>query len=68
MEVDAAEAELLAAGGDGGGDLMGFRGAEDEDGPLGRLFQGLQEGVEGLVRDLVGFVNDEDFVAVADGR
>ena len=32
-----------------------------------RLFDGLEQRVEGLVGDLVGFVDDEDLVAVARG-
>ena len=44
---------------------MGFGGAEDEDHPLGRLLQCLQQGVESFVRDLVRFIDDEDLVAVA---
>ena len=44
---------------------MRFGGAEDEDGPWRRLFDGLEQRVEGLVGDLVGFVDDEDLVAVA---
>ncbi len=58
---------MLAARGDGGRDLVRFGGAEDEDGPLGRLLDGLQEGVEGFAGDLVGFIDDEDFVLVAGG-
>ena len=63
-EIHAAERELLAAGGDGRRDLMGFRGAEDKDGPFGRLFQRFQQRVEGLVGDLMRFVDDENLVAV----
>ena len=46
---------------------MGFRRAKDEDSPLGRLFKGLQKGVEGFGRNLVRFVNDENLVSVAGG-
>ena len=56
---------MLAARGDGGRNLVRFGGAEDEDRPLGRLFEGLQQRVEGFVGDLVRFVDDEDLVAVA---
>ena len=56
---------MLAARGDGGRDLVGLRGAEHEDGPGRRLLDGLQERVERLVGDLVGFVDNENFVAVA---
>ena len=47
------------------GNLVRFGGAEDEDHPLGRLFQRLQQRVEGFAGDLVRFVDDEDFIAVA---
>jgi hypothetical protein len=56
---------VLAARRDGGGNLVRFGGAEHENGPLRRLFDGLEQRVEGFVGDLVGFVDDEDFVAVA---
>ncbi len=67
VEVHTAEAELLAAGSNGGGDLVGLCGAENEDDPFGRFFEGLEEGVEGFGGDLVGFVDDKDFVLVASG-
>ena len=47
------------------GILCDFGGAQHEDHPLGRFFQRLQQRVEGFVGDLMRFVNDEDFVAVA---
>jgi len=56
---------VLAARGDGGGDLVRFRGAEHEDHPGRRLFDGLQQRVESLIGDLVRFVDDENLVAVA---
>ena len=65
VEIHRPKAELLAARGDGGRNLVRFGGAQDEDHPLGRLFERLQQRVEGFVGDLVGFVDDEDFVAVA---
>ncbi len=65
VEVHAAEAELLAARGDGHRDLVRFRRTENKDDPLGRLFERLEERVESLVRNLMGFVDDENFVAVA---
>ena len=58
---------MLASGGDGGRDLVRFGGAKNEDSPLGWLFDGLQQRVEGFIGDLVRFVDDEDFVAVAGG-
>jgi len=56
---------VLTARSDGGGDLVRFRGAQHEDHPWRRLFDGLQQRVEGLTGDLVGFVDDENLVAVA---
>ncbi len=67
LEVHATKTEMLAAAGDGGGDLVRFGGAQDEHGPLGRFFQCLQQRVERFVGDLVRFVDDENFVAVARG-
>ena len=66
-EIHRPEAELLAARRDGRRDLVRLGGAQDEHHPLGRLFQRLQQRVEGFVGDLVRFVDDEDFVAVARG-
>ena len=59
------ETELLAARGDGGRNLVRLGGAQDEHHPLGRLFQRLEQRVEGFAGDLVRFVDDEDLVAVA---
>ena len=67
IEIDRAETELLAARSDGGGDLVRLGGAQHEDHPLGRLLQRLEQRVEGFAGDLVRFVDDEDFVAVARG-
>ena len=47
------------------GILCDFGGAKDEDDPLGRLFERLQQRVERFGGDLVRFVDDEDLVAVA---
>ena len=65
VEIHRAKAEVLAARRDGGRNLVRFRGAEHEHGPGRRLFDGLQQRVEGFVGDLVGFVDDENLVAVA---
>lgn len=48
-----AQAEDLAAGGDGGGEALGAVGGEEEDGAGGRLFEGLEEGVGGTARRLL---------------
>ena len=65
LEFNRTEAELLASRSDRRGNLVRFSGAEQEDGPLGRLFQRLEQRIEGFAGDLVGFVDDEDLVAVA---
>src|SRR3954468_17159313 len=44
---------------------MGLGGTHHENRPFRRLFKRFEKSVEGLGRDLVGFVDDEDFVAVA---
>ena len=47
---------------------MRFGGGEEEFGPLGRLFERFEKGVEGLFREHVDFVDDVDLVfAVARG-
>ena len=65
LETHRAKAEMLAARGDGGRDLVRLGGAEHEDHPRRRLLDGLEQRVEGLAGDLVGLVDDEDLVAVA---
>ena len=67
VQLDGVEAEVLAARADGLGNVLGLGGGHHEDDVLGRLFQRLQQGVEGGVGDLVGFVEDVDLVAVAGG-
>ena len=47
-----AEAVPLAAGEDGGGDLVQLRGGQDEHQMLRRLLQDLQQGVEGGVESM----------------
>ena len=64
-KIDGAEAELLAARDDGHRNFVRLRGAEDKNHPFRRLLQGLEQGVEGFVGDLVRFVDDEYFVAAA---
>jgi hypothetical protein len=64
---DALELEVLAAGEDGHGNLAVLGGREDEDHLGRRLLEGLQQRVEGRVREHVDFVDDEDAVAVAAG-
>jgi len=64
---DLLEFKVLTAGDDGRGHLIELRGGEDEHRILGRLFQCLEEGVESRSGDLVDFVDDDDFIAAADG-
>ena len=61
--LDAAEVEALAARQDGDRDLADLGGGEDELHMLGRLFQRLQQAVEGRLRQHVHFVDDVDLVA-----
>ena len=67
VEIDRAKTEVLAARRDRRRNLVRFRGAENEHRPRRRLFDGLQQRVEGFVRNLVRFVDDENLVAVARG-
>ena len=59
----ALELEDLAAGSDGDRQFVQFGRGENEDDAVRRLFQRLQEGVHGVARKLVGFVDDVDLVA-----
>ena len=47
------------------GNILGLRGGHHEDDVAGRLFQRFQQRIEGRVGDLVGFVENVDFEAVA---
>jgi len=67
-ERDPLEAVTLAAGMDRGGDLLGLGGGKDENDMGRRLFEGLEEGVERLVREHVNLVDHIDLVLPADGR
>ena len=60
--ADAVEIVGLAAGEDRRQDLVLFRRREDEDGVCRRLFQCLEEGVEGGLRQHVDLVDDIDAV------
>ena len=59
------KAEVLAAGANRLRNVLGLGGRHHEDDPRGRLFQGLQQRVEGCIGYLVSFVEDKDAVAVA---
>ena len=59
------ELQALAAGGDGRQDLVGLGRGQDELHPGRRLFEGLEQRVEGVLRELVDFVDDEDLERAA---
>ena len=58
---------MLAAGADGLRNILRLGGRQHEYDVPGRLFQSLQQRVEGCVGDLVGFVQDINLEAVARG-
>jgi hypothetical protein len=60
LDARAAEVEALTAAGDRRQDLVLLGRGEHEDDVLGRLFEHLEEGVEGLGRKHVDFVDDVD--------
>ena len=61
--LDPPQVETLAAGQDGHRHLADLGGGEDELGVGRRLFQGLEQGVEGRGRQHMHFVDDIDLVA-----
>ena len=65
--VDAAQVETLAARQNRHRNLADFRGGEDEFHMRRRLFQGLEQAVEGLLGQHVHLVDDIDLVARRDG-
>ena len=65
---DPLEVEALAAGKDGDRQLVRFGGGKDELDVFRRLFQGLQQGVEGVGGEHVDFVDDDDLVAAVGGE
>ncbi len=65
QKTHGMKAEVLAARTDGLGDVLGLRGGHHEDRPGRRLLEGLEQGIEGGIGDLVGFVEDENPIAVA---
>src|SRR5262249_32431447 len=64
---DAGEVEALAARQDGQRNLLYVGGRENEFDMFGRLLQGLQQGVEGLGRQHMNFIDNIDLVARAAG-
>ena len=63
FDADAVEIVDLAPREDRGDDLVLLGGRQDEDGVRGRLFEGLEEGVEGRGREHMDLVDDEHRVA-----
>ena len=59
------EVVLLAARQNRGRDLVILRGRHDKNHVRRRFFESLQQGVEGLFREHVHFIDDEDLVPVA---
>ena len=58
----------MRTGTNGSNDALRFRCRKDELHVLGRLFHELEQGIEALRADHVGFVDDEDLVAVTHRR
>ena len=65
VELDRVKAEVLAARADGLRNVLRLGGRHHEDDVRRRLFQRLQQRVEGRLGNLVRFVEDVDLVAVA---
>ena len=65
VEAHGVKAEVLAARADGLRNVLRLRRRHHEHDVAGRLFQGLQQRVEGGVGNLVRFVKDVDLEAVA---
>ena len=65
---DAAEIEALAAGENGGQNLLRIGGGEEEFHMRGRFLEGLQQRVERGRREHVDFVDDVDFELRRGGR
>ena len=65
--ADAPKVKPLAAGEDGGGNLVHLGGGEDEDDVLGRLLHDFEQGVKGPDAEHVGLVDDVDAVADLSG-
>ena len=68
VQSDPLEPVALAAGMDRGRDFLRFGRGEDKDHVRRRFFEGLQQGIEGLVREHVDFVDHIDLVLAAYGR
>src|SRR5262249_34829535 len=64
-KLDGMKAEMLAARTNGLRDVLGLGGGHHEDDVRRRLFQGLEQGVESGVSNLMSFVEDINLVAIA---
>jgi hypothetical protein len=67
VELDRVKAEVLAARADGLRNVLGLRRGHHEDDVRRRLFQRLEQRVEGGFGDLVRLVENVDLVPVARG-
>ncbi len=65
LKAHGAKAEVLAARTDGLRNILGSGRGQHENHMAGRLFQSLEQRIEGRVGDLVGFVEDIYLEAVA---
>ena len=63
LHADPVEVVGLATGEDGREDLVFFGGGQDEDGMGRRFFEGLEERIEGLLREHMHLIDDIDAVA-----
>ena len=68
LGADPAQIKALTARQHGDRQLARFRGGEDELYVAGRLFQGFQQGIEGLGGEHVHFIDDVDLVAGRGGQ
>ena len=66
--AQVTEYKVLAAAHNGNGKLVRLCGGKDKDHAFRRLFQRLQQGVEGVAGEHVGFVDDKNLVATFHGR
>ena len=65
VKFDGAKTKMLAARADCLRNVLRLRGGEHEDDVVGGLFERFEERVEGSVGDLVRFVKNVDFEAIA---
>ena len=65
VELHRAKTEVLAARADGLRNVLRLRGRHHEDDVIRRLFQSLEQGIEGRIGDLVRFVENVNLEAVA---